>query len=64
MGLLFQSDTSMQELVCSSSAYAPIKRLFEILSFIPPKDAEDVHAAGDSDALVGQHRVSLKGGVK
>ena len=36
--------------MCSSSAYAPIKRLLEILAFVPPnlKDADDTDIAGDS----------------
>ncbi len=48
----------LQELVYSSSAYAPIKRLLNILEFNPSKDLE---AEGDlaEDADLAKHRVSV-----
>ena len=49
----------MQEVASSSSAYVPIKRLLEILTFIPPKDLET--EGYDQDYANGflQHRVSF-----
>ncbi len=54
----------MQELVCSSPAYAPIKRLFDVLAFVPPNDGGG--AAGDTVAGHAQCRVSVmfEGGDK
>jgi hypothetical protein len=48
----------LQELVYSSSAYAPIKRLLNILEFNPSKDLE---AEGDlaEDAGLAKHRVGV-----
>ncbi len=44
--------------MCSSPAYAPIKRILDVLAFIPPKDeAEDFDTAGDTSAA--QQRVSV-----
>ncbi len=49
------TESLMQDLVCSSSVYAPIKRLLDTLAFVPPKD--DGGAA--SVAGPAQHRVSV-----
>lgn len=45
--------------MCSSSTYAPIKRLLDLLAFVPHnlKDADDVDIAGDSADI--HHRVSV-----
>jgi hypothetical protein len=50
----------MQEVASSLSAYVPIKRLLETLTFIPPKDLEtEVYDQGSANACgFHQRRVS------
>ena len=43
----------------SSSAYAPIKRLLDLLKFVPPKDEGGFDTAVDAESA--QHRVSVMG---
>ncbi len=52
----------MQELVCSSPAYAPIKRLFDVLAFVPPND--DRGAAGGTGHAQCRVSVMFEGGDK